>query len=267
MASLDPGFKPDLHMGDRDLAVRALQNALHRGLNAKGIEHHNLRNGAFGSLTRDDVNRFENAYGIRPVTGMTVGSETWAKLTPFLGKQDKVWLSRRRAQVLLHNRTEAKRVAAIEKKLNSADARIEAAITEMWAARGHVVYSWLRPFNYNPAKSHTYDCSGTVSVCYYLAGWPDPNGFGHNGFGFTGSMWPRGTYIGGNVKMGDLAFYGYDPRGNYPSHVAIVITPELASKLLGYHVMGWHVLSFGSNPMSIRDLRYRSDFRGARRYR
>lgn len=264
---LDPGFKPDLHMGDRDLAVRALQNALHRGLHAKGIEHHNLRNGAFGSITRDDVNRFEHAYGIRPVTGRTVGEETWDKLTPFLGKQDKMWLSRRRAQVLARNVKEAKRIQAIEKASSSVDGRLEAAITLMWSQRGHLVYSWLRPFNYNPRKAHTYDCSGTVSVIYYLAGLPDPNGLGHNGFGFTGTMWPRGTYVGSNVKMGDLAFYGYDSRGNYPSHVAIVITAALASKLLGYRVSGWYVLSFGSNPMRIAPLRYRSDFRGARRYR
>lgn len=263
---IDPGFYPDLSLGDRDSAVTALQNGLHRGLHAKGLPHRNLRNGTYGSLTQEDVNRFENAYGVRPVTGRNVGIGTWNQLKPFLGRLDKMSLSRRRSLVIAKNIKEAKRIAALEKANSSIDARFERAVTLMWAARVHLLYSWLRPFQYNISRARTYDCSGTVSVIYHEAGAPDPNGLGHNGFGFTGTLWPRGRYVGSNVKAWDLAFYGYDSRGNYPSHVAIVITDKLASKLLGYTVTGWHVLSFGSNPMRIAPLHYRSDFRGARRY-
>lgn len=270
---IDPGYKPLLREGERDLAVRAAQGALTRALEAKGIEAHNLGNGAYGSLTRQDVNRLEHALGITPVKGSNIGPETWKALTPYLSTTNKRWLSKRRRQVIAHNVKEAARRKALEALQRDPRVRLEKAATRMWGARHHLTYSMLssRPFVYNPDRARHYDCSATVSVIYYLAGLLDPNGLGHNGYGFTGTQWPRGRYTL-SPQPGDVAFYGYMRGSSNPSHEALVISEELAwrlvtdpedRKLLG---RGLHVLTFGHDPMQIRLLRYRGDFRGCRSY-
>jgi hypothetical protein len=266
-----PLFKPPLRLGQRDLAVRAFQNAGRRYLHAHGIKPENLANGAYGSKTQKDVNRIEHLAGIKPVTGVDVGTATWNAVTPYLSKTDKMYLHRRRVRVYATRVKEAKRLAALEAKEKSATNRFANAIKDVYEDHTRLFYSQVRPFYLDTDRATGLDCSGTVTDVYWAAGWPDPNGleYSHSqvaSYGFTGTLWPRGRYVGSNCTSGDLAFYGYDRRGPYPSHVAVVISEALAAQLGQRQGPGWHVLSFGSNPMSIRLLRYRSDFRGCRRY-
>lgn len=52
------------------------------------------------------------------------------------------------------------------------------------------------------------DCSSFVTWCYFVAGAPDPNGRGFNGYGYTGDQITHGTETH-NPRPGDLVFYGH----------------------------------------------------------
>jgi hypothetical protein len=258
-------YRPNLRAGARNLAVRAMQNGLHRALHAKGLPHKNNRQGGYGVKTIEDVNRFKHAYGIRPVIGLTFGQEAWAKLEPFLGRYDRILLAR------MYARQRAKAIARKKAEESSLGRKIEDAAGRFYLERWRFQYSWLRPYLLRPFSRPRgyYDCSSSSTVIYHEAGAPDPNGFGYNGYGFTGTIWPRGKFTTDNPQPGDLAFYGYDSRSinrGGPSHMAVVISAQKASALLGYTVSGTHVVSFGSNPVRVLPLRYRSDFRGTKSY-
>jgi cell wall-associated NlpC family hydrolase len=108
------------------------------------------------------------------------------------------------------------------------------------------------------AYNHT-DCSAFVTLCYKAGGAPDPNGFGYNGSGFTGTLWAHGNYIGKNIsdgQPGDLAFFGL-----WPSPRGTPITTHV-----GLYIGGGQIIEFGSNPIAQNPLAGRSDFIGFRRY-
>ena len=44
-------------------------------------------------------------------------------------------------------------------------------------------YGEIRPIPLGRTLPLTTDCSGFVTICYYLAGAPDPNGLGYSGQG------------------------------------------------------------------------------------
>lgn len=92
--------------------------------------------------------------------------------------------------------------------------------TQAWPGRmAQVVYRLRRP---NFPKSG--DCSGMLTGWYWegTEGRVDPNGRGFDGYGFTGTQWPRGERVGvGELRPGDAVFYGWD--GRYPTHVAVYI--------------------------------------------
>lgn len=53
------------------------------------------------------------------------------------------------------------------------------------------------------------DCSAFVTYCYSWAGAPDPNGFGYNGTGYTGTLLAHGTPITmAQAQPGDVVVYG-----------------------------------------------------------
>ena len=68
----------------------------------------------------------------------------------------------------------------------------------------------------------TTDCSGFATLCYFLAGAPDPNGNGYDGRGWTGSLLERMESIPPiAVRAGDIVVWG-----PYPGHhCAIVLEP------------------------------------------
>lgn len=64
------------------------------------------------------------------------------------------------------------------------------------------------------------DCSSYATACYWLAGLRDPNGYGYNGLGYTGTLCLHGKPVSAaQAKGGDLAFYG---PGAPWHHVAVV---------------------------------------------
>ena len=83
-------------------------------------------------------------------------------------------------------------------------------------------YGELRPIPLGRTLPLTTDCSGFVTVCYFLAGAPDPNGRGYDGSGYTGTMlgWlPSIAPL--DADRGDLVVWG-----TYPGrHVALVLEP------------------------------------------
>jgi cell wall-associated NlpC family hydrolase len=68
----------------------------------------------------------------------------------------------------------------------------------------------------------TTDCSGFATLCYFLAGAPDPNGREYDGTGWTGTLLEAMENIDRRaVLRGDLVVWG-----EYPGHhCAIVLRP------------------------------------------
>lgn len=64
------------------------------------------------------------------------------------------------------------------------------------------------------------DCSGFATLCYYLAGAPDPNGLNYKAVGYTGTMLTHGVRTSQrDAKPGDLVVFG--PGTGH--HVCIVL--------------------------------------------
>jgi cell wall-associated NlpC family hydrolase len=83
---------------------------------------------------------------------------------------------------------------------------------------------WLHanPFDRLPL---TTDCSGFATLCYRLAGAPDPNGLNYLTLGYTGTMLDHAAQDGtiltdvSKAKPGDLIVYGPGTG----THVAIIV--------------------------------------------
>lgn len=96
-------------------------------------------------------------------------------------------------------------------------ARLNAArVAKSMVGRGNFRYAEVRPMptslNANPC---TTDCSGFVTLIYKAIGAADPNGFGYNGQGYTGTLQKQGVQVA-RPDIGDLVFW------QSPDHVAIV---------------------------------------------
>ena len=91
---------------------------------------------------------------------------------------------------------------------------------------------WLRAKPY--ALPLSTDCSGFATMCYWLAGAPDPNGLHYAEVGYTGTMLAHGLEV--NLpEPGDLIVYG-----PYPGHHVVIYLDILAMQLgvnLGEAVM------------------------------
>ena len=91
-------------------------------------------------------------------------------------------------------------------------------------------YGEIRPIPLARTLPLTTDCSGFVTLCYFLAGAPDPNGLDYSGQGWTGTLLRHLEHIPrADAKPGDLVVWGAYPG----RHVAIVLEggddPVLAS--------------------------------------
>ena len=70
-------------------------------------------------------------------------------------------------------------------------------------------YQEVRPMPYSIKAPIDNDCSGTVTLCYFMAGAPDPNGQSYSGYGFTGTLLSHGQRITlAQVLPGDVVVYG-----------------------------------------------------------
>ena len=84
-------------------------------------------------------------------------------------------------------------------------------------------YGEIRPIPLGRRLPLTTDCSGFVTLCYYLAGAPDPNGSRYSGYGWTGTLLRHLPPIGPvDVRKGDIVVWG-----SYPGrHCAIVLEAD-----------------------------------------
>jgi cell wall-associated NlpC family hydrolase len=81
-------------------------------------------------------------------------------------------------------------------------------------------YGAIRPVPLGRALPLTTDCSGFVTLCYYLAGAPDPNGLGYSGEGWTGTLLDHLPPTD-ELRPGDIVVWGAYPG----RHCAIVLVP------------------------------------------
>ncbi len=81
-------------------------------------------------------------------------------------------------------------------------------------------YGEIRPIPLARTLPLTTDCSGFVTLCYFLAGAPDPNGLGYSGQGWTGTLLRHLEHIvAGSAQQGDLVVWGAYPG----RHAALVL--------------------------------------------
>ena len=112
--------------------------------------------------------------------------------------------------------------------MGTIDARAAVVAWGRWLLdnKAHFHYAEVRPIPYHKpitaAFPITTDCSGFVSLCYYLAGvLNDPNGERWNGQGYTGTLLANGKLIPANkVLPGDVVVWG--PGTGW--HTALVIS-------------------------------------------
>jgi cell wall-associated NlpC family hydrolase len=77
----------------------------------------------------------------------------------------------------------------------------------------------------------TTDCSGFVTLCYFLAGAPDPNGLHYSGAGYTGTLLGHLTHVtAAKAREGDLVVWGV-----YPGRHCAVVLEEGDDPLLASH--------------------------------
>ena len=93
-----------------------------------------------------------------------------------------------------------------------------------WGIRNEprIHYGQIRPIPLSRTLPLTTDCSGFATLCYFLAGAPDPNGNGYDGRGYTGTLLERMESIPPlAVREGDLVVWGTFPG----HHCAVVLEP------------------------------------------
>jgi cell wall-associated NlpC family hydrolase len=96
--------------------------------------------------------------------------------------------------------------------------RIVAAARWGMANEPRIHYGQVRPMPLARTLPLTTDCSGFVTLCYYLAGAPDPNGLGYTGQGWTGTLL-RHLAPTVYLRPGDIVVWGADPG----HHCALVL--------------------------------------------
>lgn len=234
-----PPLKRVMDFGDHGQDIKVAQRALHRAL---GAHARNKKNGRYGVGTVADVIRFQRREGITPARG-GIGPKTWKRLWHWVNAPDAR---------IYHNW----HVPPVKTPTELNQAEITRAAYWFIAHARTIRYLQTRPIPYwkmdvwNPAILT--DCSGSVSMCYYSAGSPDPNGQGYNGLGWTGTLRSNGRWVRPPYQVGDMVHYG----SGVGKHVAMVLSYEDDLNF-----------SFGSNPPRLVRRNYRSDFAGVTRHR
>jgi cell wall-associated NlpC family hydrolase len=104
------------------------------------------------------------------------------------------------------------------------DVRGRIVAAARWGIRNEplIHYGEIRPIPLRRELPLTTDCSGFATLCYFLAGAPDPNGYGYDGRGWTGSLLERMENVDPEAVLpGDLVVFG-----EYPGrHCAVVLRP------------------------------------------
>ncbi len=102
--------------------------------------------------------------------------------------------------------------------------RTEIVAAARWGIRNEprIHYAPVRPMPLTRTVPLSTDCSGFVTLCYYLAGAPDPNGLDYDGQGYTGTLLRAMSSVAQDwIEPGDLVVWGAYPG----HHVALVLAP------------------------------------------
>lgn len=230
MSTFIPLARP-LHLGLKGKDVTAVQLALR----SAGFRHHQPT-GKYGKATKHQVGEFKTKHGITKEIGYEV--KTHKALWPSFGP-----VAHTLYQEAYNN---IHKVTIIQKVVNVALYGVQERAVIHYTQDGRRMTDFAPP----PNVPNWTDCSGFATWCYKSAGAPDPNGFGYNGYGFTGTMLLHGSEIPVSLlQKADLVFYG-----NPVEHVAIYVGNN-------------RVVSHGSEegPLLL-DMGYRTDVSQARRY-
>lgn len=217
-----------LSMGMKGRDVTAVQLALR---NAKMREH--KPTGRYGRATKHQVGEFKRHAGVHE---LGYGPGTHKHLWPYFGR------TARHLYAEAANNIEKTHVVH----------GVVAAGMLGYNERDVIHYTQdgrrMQDFAPPPNVPNWTDCSGFDTWTYKSGGAPDPNGFGYNGYGFTGTMIEHGTEISTPV-VGCLVFYGHPI-----SHVAL-------------YIGNGRVISHGSEAgPNLEEVHYRGDFNHYRRY-
>ena len=218
-----------LHLGSHGRDVSAVQ----RALRAAGFRNFGPT-GTYGKNTRNEVREFKRHHNIDHEVGY--GPKAHKALWPFFS--DKA--------------IEQYRAAYNHLRVDHIANAVIAAAMYGYHNNGVIHYTQdgrrMTDFAPPPNVPNYTDCSGFATWCYKSGGAPDPNGFGYNGYGFTGTMIQNGHVITTPQKA-CLVFYGHPV-----DHVAI-------------YVGSGRIVSHGSEagPLLL-DLNYRGDYNHMRRY-
>lgn len=182
-------------------------NAFHQGFGVGEID------GQAGPVFGNAVKRAKRALGYpSSQCGSNFGPVLHAYLTG-ARKLPATYVIRRKARAL------AARVSP-EKAARKAAVSIAAS---MIAIAAQIHYAMTRPIDLSgpKIKAGTWDCSGSCTRIFKLAGMPDPNGNGWNGSGYTGTIMAKCKQISRrDAQPGDLLVYGAYPG----EHVVMVMS-------------------------------------------
>lgn len=164
--------------------------------------------GSFAAPTRLQVKKFQVLHDV-PQTGL-YGPNTHAALIPYMSEYERH---------LFNDVNEQMHPTVRHRVLNAA--------WEGYLKRDQIHYtegplrmSGVRKKILLPNVPPDEDCSSFATWCYWVAGAPDPNGFDYNGYGNTGSQYPRGKHVTfAQARMADIFFYGWS--NGEPEHEAI----------------------------------------------
>ena len=111
------------------------------------------------------------------------------------------------------------------------DVRQAIVAAARWGIRNEarIHYGEVRPIPLTRRLPLTLDCSGFVTLCYFLAGAPDPNGLGYDGDGWTGTLLRHMQHVA-EPQEGDAVVFGA-----YPGHHAAIVLVTGDDPLLASH--------------------------------
>jgi peptidoglycan hydrolase-like protein with peptidoglycan-binding domain len=202
-----------IELGSKGRDVRALKRALRRaGHLPKGVRISNV----FDEATDKAVRDFQRASRLE-VDG-EVGDDTFGALWPHYDPWSRALVEAVRKKMRKLANPSGKRQRIVAAAFVGYSNRDRIHYTQD-ARRMQGVRDGIRVPRF-PAFE---DCSSFATWCYWVAGAPDPNGRGYDGFGFTGSQIGPGKKVA-EPRPGDLVFYGWEPAPrNCPKHVAVYV--------------------------------------------
>lgn len=202
-----------LELGSKGRDVRALKRALRRaGHWPKGARVSNV----FDEDTDKAVRAFQRATRLE-IDGQ-VGDDTFGALLRHYDAYSKLLVDQVRKRMTKLANPSGKRQRIVAAAFVGYTNRDRIHYTQD-ARRMQGVREGIRV----PRFPEFEDCSSFATWCYWVAGAPDPNGRGYDGFGYTGTQIGPGKQVT-EPRPGDLVFYGWEPAPrNCPRHVAVYV--------------------------------------------